>query len=480
MEIRKLLDNCFKNKLIVYLFSRYATYFLQFITSIYLANKLGPKYFGVWGFMLLLISYFTSCNFGLHNSISVLLVQNKSNVKYQDKLIKNDLLLVSLLAVLFLSIYAIFIATGSSWFEKYGIKFEFLIICLIGGIGLLDINLFSIYRTKNDYLKIAFNQSIVPVLVFILIFIFSGKDLLYALLFSSLMGSLCSLCVFWYKKPFSLREQIELNTSKIILQKGFWLFLYNLFFNFILISTRTFISHFYPVEDFGRFSFAFTLGDSALLLFQAIANVVFPKVLDKLNLSNGEKQTINNLKKVETSYVVMLYFCIYIIIALFPLIIQLFPKYIDSLQGVIFVSLTMVMYTNSFPYTSYLMSNNKERLLMVISLTCLIINIFSVLFIIKVLNLGYQYVILSTLIGYFLFYLISVWKTEKNLRLRHFSLVNFRLLAPVLLGLFICSMKFYYLLILPFILFLILNRQDVKHSFYTAKALLYNYKIVDL
>ena len=55
------------NKVVLYLVTRYMTYAVQFITSIWVAVKLGPFYLGIWGVILLLINYFKLINFPIFN-----------------------------------------------------------------------------------------------------------------------------------------------------------------------------------------------------------------------------------------------------------------------------------------------------------------------------------------------------------------------------------------------------------------------------
>ena len=43
------------NKVVLYLVTRYMTYAVQFITSIWVAVKLGPFYLGIWGMLLFVL-----------------------------------------------------------------------------------------------------------------------------------------------------------------------------------------------------------------------------------------------------------------------------------------------------------------------------------------------------------------------------------------------------------------------------------------
>lgn len=73
----KFLSTILRNKIFLYVGTRYVTYAFQFIASFYIALKLGPVGFGVWSFILLLINFYNIIDFGISNSINILLVQDR-------------------------------------------------------------------------------------------------------------------------------------------------------------------------------------------------------------------------------------------------------------------------------------------------------------------------------------------------------------------------------------------------------------------
>lgn len=84
-----------KNKVFVYLFTRYFTYGLQFVMSLIIAVRLGPYYLGIYGIIQLILNYINQINFGIPHSLNVLLVHNKQNLKKQNSLILNSIVLYS-------------------------------------------------------------------------------------------------------------------------------------------------------------------------------------------------------------------------------------------------------------------------------------------------------------------------------------------------------------------------------------------------
>lgn len=453
------------------------TYFIQFLTSLLLANKLGPTNYGIWGFILLLISYFNMINFGLSNSMNVILVQNRENNSVQNEYIKNDMFLVTILGCFIMTLLLVYVCTGMSWFSKYTISYEFLIICIIAVMAHFNTNLTIISRVKNDFYRIAFYQSIIPILSFICVLFFDDRNLLMALLLTYLTGNSVSLFVFLYRKSFSFSGNISKEKCNQILSKGWWLFIYNLFFYLILVSTRTLISRFYSIEDFGFFSFSFTLGDAVLLLFQAAANVVFPKVLAKLGDKGGSKK--KTIKLIDSTYVMAVYFAVLFVCCLFPVILLLFPEYQSCNICMSLVAITMALYTNSYAYTSYLMTNNKERLLAGIALFCLAVNVLLALLIINVLELPYSYVILSTMISYYMFYVLCA-KFVQRIAKEKISVFNWRLHIPTICALILIVTGLSKYVFVALLFYVIVNRQNFKSLISFVRNIWKDYRIINV
>ena len=409
--------------------------------------------------------------------MNVILVQNRENNSVQNEYIKNDMFLVTILGCFIMTLLLVYVCTGMSWFSKYTISYEFLIICIIAVMAHFNTNLTIISRVKNDFYRIAFYQSIIPILSFICVLFFDDRNLLMALLLTYLTGNSVSLFVFLYRKSFSFSGNISKEKCNQILSKGWWLFIYNLFFYLILVSTRTLISRFYSIEDFGFFSFSFTLGDAVLLLFQAAANVVFPKVLAKLGDKGGSKK--KTIKLIDSTYVMAVYFAVLFVCCLFPVILLLFPEYQSCNICMSLVAITMALYTNSYAYTSYLMTNNKERLLAGIALFCLAVNVLLALLIINVLELPYSYVILSTMISYYMFYVLCA-KFVQRIAKEKISVFNWRLHIPTICALILIVTGLSKYVFVALLFYVIVNRQNFKSLISFVRNIWKDYRIINV
>src|SRR5574344_1783603 len=105
--MKALLSKIFKNKVVLYMGSRYLTYALQFITTLIVAIKLGPQEFGIWSFVLLIINFFNIVDFGISNSLNVLLVQERANTNQCARYISASAIIITVLSALVVLTYVL-------------------------------------------------------------------------------------------------------------------------------------------------------------------------------------------------------------------------------------------------------------------------------------------------------------------------------------------------------------------------------------
>ena len=250
-----------KNKVIFYLTSRYITYFIQFLSSIVIAVKLGPYYMGVWGFLLLLTTYFQQCHFGIANSLNVLMVHSKDDKNKVDNYIANSLILVCYQSIIVTFIYIYYLVFGFSIFNKFHVTDYFVWVCIIAILQYFSSLIMNIFRVRNMLNFVAFCQSIVVLLNFICLFFFTGKLLISFLIGGYVLGNFICILLFIFSNttPVFSSVKIRLRIQQEIIRKGLYLFLYNSCFYFIVISIRSIISSYYSVSEFGLFTFAYLL-----------------------------------------------------------------------------------------------------------------------------------------------------------------------------------------------------------------------------
>jgi O-antigen/teichoic acid export membrane protein len=482
--IRKVLQLT-RNKIILYAISRYFILAISFITSLILAAKLGPYYYGIWGFILLILNYFQYFDFGVSDSCTILLVQNKNDISKVKDYEINSIIILSVLNVFILIVALINFIWGISFLDKYTIGSLFYFVCLISIVSNFNKLFFKIYRVKNRVFEFAFYQSINALLVLIVIFIGKEKKLIYFLVSAYTVGHLISLFLFIKGKGLYFGGKASIELCFTILKKGFFLFLYNFFFYLIVISTKGISSVYYTVEEFGFFTFAYTIANAIILLIDAFAVLIVPKVIDKFyspNLNEIEK-TFYDLK---INYMYFSYFIMFIIVFVLPILLIIIPKYHSTFQMVSLLSLAVALSTNSFGFSMYLRAKNKENVLALTSFISLAFNVFITLFLVIIVKVSYPYVSISILSSYFLFTVLCVYFGRKDLyqKVSFVSIVKesfpLNLLVPVLITILITALDLRALAFLPLLVFLILNKNFIVKIYNTIIRVLNNSSIFDI
>jgi O-antigen/teichoic acid export membrane protein len=373
-KLLKILKTALKNKVILFIFSRYGTYVIHFINSLFIAIYLGPYYLGIWGFITLMISYLNHINFGIVHSVTAIISVHKSKELYVEKIIGTSITMLIALSLL----VVVFFISNEVFDFNFGTKYNFSLyapaVVLIGVLAHFNNLLSGIFRVYGRLFEIAFQQTIFPILISFSIIFFKSSELVWALVAANFFAFLFAFILYAIKSPVTLKPIYIRSLFKTIQIKGWHLFIYNTSFFFIIISTRSFVSGFYSVEEFGYFTFAFTLANVMLLLLQAFSYLITPKILNRFASANNS-QNLKLLVKLRDVYVTSSHLLIHIAVLVFPLFIALFPKYSNALEVFKLIALSIVLYTNSFGYSGLLIAKGYEKKLAVIAFSALTINI---------------------------------------------------------------------------------------------------------
>lgn len=440
--------------------------------------------FGVWGMVLLLINYFRIFNFGIANSVSVSLVQYKSDSDYERKIISSGLAVILILWAGLSLIAVAYGFFGNLLFKEYSLDQKFYFILGIAALAYCNTLFSYIYRVKNSLYQVAFFQTIIPVLVLISVVLFREEQLLDILLYCYLIGQILSTVVFLIGGRIFPLCSFEGNMMLRVLKKGFFLFVYNLCFYLIIISLKTLISMFFTVEEFGLFSFTYAISNSVLLLLEAIAFAVFPKVLDRFGVADYEgANKVTNL--INNSYVTVSHMFSYLLILFYSNLIFLMPEYSDTALVFSLTTLSLILYTNSFPFNSLLMAKNKEKTIAFISLIGLLVNVIIILILVVGFDVGYQYVVFATMISYIIYMILSSFFSsllfDKNYSFKKVMLESFptRLFLPFFIAVFICLFNVK-LIFISLILFVILNRLQLKDNVKLVVKIIKNPEFINI
>lgn len=471
------------NKVIIYLVTRYLTYAIQFLTSLLIAVRLGPFYMGVWGLVLLVLNYLGQFHFGIANSLNVLLVQNKDSSQKYNGYITNSLFLILIISLFVGLFYLYTVFIGVEELEKYDVGKYMWAVCLIAVFQYFNGVFANIFRVSNRLNSISFTQSLVVIIPFIVIFLFKEKQLVDALVASYFISNLICVIYALYSGivPRPKIYDINLSTQKELLVKGIFLFLYNTCFSFIVISIRTIVSTNYSIEEFGLFTFAFTLANAVMMLMDAFSFIAFPKVIS-LFCSNDVEILREKVSNIRNLYMDVSHFITYLFLLLMPILSYFMPQYHGSVVAFNLIVLALALRTNSFAHSSLLIARNQEKKAAFISSTALIINIFIGLFLVKVLRVGYNYVTFATLIAnlYMCFAMYISGNRILQIKTGIKDFFPLRLLIPYTIAVSISVLELSQFLWVPVTVFIILNIPAIKRMLYMVYRIVKDSSIINI
>ena len=480
------LKQALANKVVRFIFSRYFTYLIQFVNSLLIALYLGPYNLGRWGFITLVVQYFAQINFGIPHALNAIVSVAKHNEKYVGWIFNTVLTLTCILCLL---VVTLFLATY--WFTiDIGSQYEFKeFLPLVCGIVVLNYcnSIFSnLFRVYNKLFEIAFSQSVFPCLMLAAVLFGNGEQLLNYLVAANLIAFFVSFALFFYNSPVKIKPMFPLGLVKIIARRALFLFIYNSSFYLIMISTRSIVSSFYSVTEFGFFTFSFTLANVILLLFESFSFLIYPKTINRLSKA-GEQESINILEKIRTDFLTMSHGVVHIVILSFPIFILFFPSYSTAVTGFRLIALTLVLYTNCFGYSSLLVAKGKERLLAYTAALSLILNLGLGFFFAGYINVSSDLVILSTTITYLVYLLLINYSGRKLLKVKnHFlqlvaSAFPVRILVPYCLAMFFTILKLDSLwYISSFAVYILLNRSTIFGIFSLLREIIAKPDIINI
>lgn len=486
MRGKKSFVKVLSNPAILYMISRYATYIIQFVNSLFIAVYLGPYYLGIWGFINLVLGYIGQLNLGIPHSVNVIIAVKKQNIAFCERIIGNGISMILLLsAITFLFLFMIrldIISIGSKYqFARYVLPVT--IIAVFTHINSLFSNIFRVY---GKIAAIAINQSLYPVLVLCLLPFFRGEKLLWVIIMANGVAFVVSFFIYVFRSPVKVRPAFSSKLVSIIQTKGWYLFLYNTSFYLILLTTKSFISKNYTVEEFGFFTFSYSLANVVLLLLNSISFLIFPKMLNRFASSSNE-QIHKLLGDVRVAYISTSHLLIHAVILLLPLFLLLFPMYTQASSVFKVTALAIVLYANSFGYQGVLMARGKEKTLAFVAMGALLLNIMFATILVYGLQVTFDFVILSTLLAYLLYVLILAIYGRKvlNLPVNVLAVLKdvypWRMMLPFALsfGLVAFGVSDIYFII-PFVVYLLLNFKDIVFIKDVVKRVLSNPNFINI
>jgi O-antigen/teichoic acid export membrane protein len=365
-----------RNKVILYIASRYLSYFIQFINSLLVAYVLGPFYLGIWGFVTLVLQYLAFGNLGIDIALNVRLsTGNLGDSRRQSETASNALLATLATSGVLLLAGGLVQASGMPLFEKYGFsKFAFVTV-VISCLNYFNVVFLNICRTYSKLTPITVFQTLLQILQLPVLFIYRDTALIWALLAMMVLGHLISIVFFLKNLPF--RPSLKGNWKEIaqLYRRGLSLLGYAITFYILLMSTRSMIGYFYPVEVMGRFTFACNIATALIVGLSSLEFVLFPKMINRLSASEIDEHSVRTLGEVRFIYMSSAMVVVLIGLICYPALLLFFGQYTGTVHAFNYLVMSQVIISAGFGYTTLIISRQKEHYLIVHGIIALLVNL---------------------------------------------------------------------------------------------------------
>lgn len=458
------------NKIILFILSRYLSYFIQFLNSLIIAYVLGPFYLGIWGFLALILQYMNFGNFGIDIALNVnLSTGDLKDENKQSKFASNAVIATFFSCILYFLIGGVLYFTEVELFEKYLFTRFVLVVILISCLNYFNVLFQNIFRTYSLFTPISIFQTLLQLLQLPMFLFFRDLELVWALLAMMLLAHGVSMTIFLKKMPLKLQWKMDAPMVKSLYKRGASLLSYALTFYILLLSTRSMVGYFYPVETMGFFTFAANIASALIVGLSSLEFVLFPKMLNRLSSEVITEKTLNVFEEIRYIYMSTAFLATLLGVIGYPVLLLFFNAYAGTESVFTYLVICQIVISSGFGYATLIISKGREFFLVVHGLIALAINLLFSFIANKFFSCDYATMALI-LIFSFVYYDIQVIRKGRELLglPRNFSTVSRDLLPlrflPSLLCMFaaVYSSQLWLFHSLALVLFLLLNLKGYK------------------
>ncbi|MDA3867106.1 MAG: oligosaccharide flippase family protein [Salinivirgaceae bacterium] len=465
-----LFQKIFTNEAFLFVVGKYFAFGLQFLNSILIAHILGPYYFGIYGFVLLVVSYVRFANFGVHYAVNVeLSTHDRTNKQEANQITSMGFMVTIGVAVLILLAALSIHFLDIQVFEKYDFS-QYLLLTVFISISLIMSLLFTnIYRSYSKFYQILAYFILPQLFLLIMLYVGPENEKLNYLLYGFLGGHVIALLVFIKDYPLKFSFTFSWRIFHSLIKRGIPLVIYNASFYFILLSARTIVSIFYDVESMGLFSFANNVAQASEHALGVISFVFFPKILNRLKTDIPNHDAIELLAKIRSLYLVVFYLIMFSLVFVYGILVGFMESYQFSELTFLFLILMKLFIGKVFGYSHLLVSRGYENKIAAYAFITVLLATVSSIGFIYFYQVDFTIVAVCTFIST-AFYMLAVIRKGKIVlhnEFRFFETISelfpLRYLIPlVLLILERIFIREIVTSVLPLIVFVLLNWKSVK------------------
>ncbi len=450
---------------IIFTVFRYITFALQILRGLFIAKFLGPYYFGIFGYVILIQQYLMYSNLGIQQLLNAELAINlKNDSEISVKFTGIAFLLTTIINLILISVGVLFKIYNFNVFNpNFSINYFILILFLAALINYQQLFL-NIFRVHNKLKIIVISEIIVVISTTLPLFFFQNNELIFSYIISWIFALICILFFYYFRSPIRICMSLNLKESFYFLNNGFPYFLYNLCFYLIGMISRTVIATNFSTKEMGYYSFANNISTGVMLGFDTITWLIFPKIIAFFSQTDTLTTDLeNNIVSISKKINLFIFTSVIVLIICLPLLFRVFPDYFNSGKAVSILLLTQAVLNSGFAIISLYVSRKKYIKLAFFSIVALAICYITARCFVY-LNYNFEWIAFSALIGSLSFInLLNYWGSVD------FSLSYSKIISPFTYIMQICILiaaisillSNFWITLIAFTAFLIFNKDEI-------------------
>ena len=473
-----MLKSLITSKSLMYVILRYVTYALTFVNTLLLAKFLGGFEYGVYSFILLVMSYMTYSNLGMNESL------NTEYAKFKHRKISKYIWDTAWSLNIIISVAGVLVFGGIYLFDrnlfseyKFG-EYALLVILTCGVINLARIFI-TFYKLYGKLIKLNIQQLLPNITIFVLIIILNSRITIMEIVWALFLTNLISLIIFRIGLPVEPRFFISFKLARTLLLRGVSLLMYNFSYSLFILLASSIISMKFTVTEFGCFSLSNSIANGVIMAGGAFLFIFYPRILNAMTRPKAE--CLNMINKIRSVYVIGINIICILSIPLVFVLSFFYPQYSISMVRIFSILMIGKCINNSMSgYSAYLIANKKERLMTVYALISVAVE-WVIIEILLALDLGMDYIVLGIVFGSMIYTSLIVIEGLKGLKgycnVREWSKEIFssgNWLALLILVVYSFIWTNMYFLVVAFVCFYLIERQVINRAIKNGLSIIGN------
>lgn len=390
----------YSSSTILFQFSRVAV-------DLTVAKIIGPKLWGLWYLLNLIISYRSAIDFGLISGmsreipISVGACKNELANKIANSTI-SIIIILSVIASMIIGTLAVILTSSESAYYLLmiplflGVQFYFYLVAYSKAF----IKFSSVSKTQGCY-------AILYVLFCLTLSYCYGLG--GFIIGQAIVMFICSFMLFKMSKV-EIRFNLDLEIIRHLIKVGFPIMAVGLAFTLLNTVDRFIITLYFDVQDLGYYSLAIMVFTSLNLLPGLISQQYYPRMAREWGQSGSVIRLYVWIRK-QTKYVAFIIYPIATLVYfLFPPIIKIYlPQYVESISSIKIIVFSILMMPISAGWGNLINIINKQWSYLIIILSMVVLNLFGNIYIVENYDMGIEGIAVVTVCTFILYNIIIAY-----------------------------------------------------------------------